>query len=187
MLFPKYSKTCARRPRRPNGRVSPAAGPLPTSPQGYVENFDDTLFPLLRRFKPAISGYGSLRQVQTLVRRLLVRLITLPVLAGGEGTHFPDQPSLLVATRVQRNYAGGAHLIRFQTTEPIPFYRKHSPKNSAWSRQHKIDRLAPIESLHEMDKAHTHILFLTCAPPAERLTAAFHLRRNHLPFTARAR
>ena len=55
--------------RAPNGRVSPAAEPTSTSPQGYVENLDDTLFPLLRRFKPAISGYGSLRQVQTLVRR----------------------------------------------------------------------------------------------------------------------
>ncbi len=92
--------------RAPNGRVSPAAEPTSTSPQGYVENFDDTLLPLLRRFKPAISGYGSLRQVQTLVRRLLVRLSPLPFEAGGERTHFPDQPSLLFATRVQTELRG---------------------------------------------------------------------------------
>ena len=110
-----------------------------------------------------------------------MRLSPLPFLAGGERTHFLDQPSLWFATRVQRNYAGGAHLRSFQTTEPIPFYRKHSPKNSAWSRQHKIDTLSPLESLHEMDNDHTHNLFLPCAPPAERLTAAFHLRRNQLP------
>ena len=60
-----------------------------------------------------------------------MRLTSQPFEAGGGRTHFPDQPSLLFATRVQRNYAGGAHQIRFQTTEPVPFYGKDSPKNSA--------------------------------------------------------
>ena len=104
---------------------------LPLHRKGTLRTSTIRCFRFCARFKPAISGYGSLRQVQTLVRRLLVRLSPLPVVAGGERTHFLDQPSLLFATRVQRNYAGGAHLIRFQTTEPIPFYRKDSPKNSA--------------------------------------------------------
>ena len=104
---------------------------LPLHRKGTLRTSTIRCFRFCLDFKPAISGYGSLRQVQTLVRRLLVRLSPLPVLAGGERTHFLDQPSLLFATRVQRNYAGGAHLIRFQTTEPIPSYRKDSPKNSA--------------------------------------------------------
>ena len=106
---------------------------------------------------------------------------TLRLLTHNGLTDYLNNKLFCATPACKRIPAGGAHLIRFQTTEPIPFYRKHSPKNSAWSRQHTIDRLAPIESLHEMDKAHTHILFLTCAPPAERLTVAFHLRRNHLP------
>ena len=109
-------------------------------------------------------------------------LSSQPFEAGGERTHFPDQPSLLFATRVHRNYAGGAHLKRFQPTEPISIYREDPPKTIACRRQHNTNDRPRLDSLHDQKELHTYIHFAPCAPPAERLTAAAELRRKWILF-----
>ncbi len=145
---------------------------------GTLRNQLQRCFGSCTRFTPATSDRGYFRQLQPLVRRLIVCLISQPFEAGGERIHFPNQPSLWSATRVHRKSAGGAHLKTFQTTEPISIYREEPPKTTAWRRQHETNERPRLDSLHDQKELHTHIHFVPCAPPAERLTAAAELRQK---------